>query len=149
MSFMMGMLPPGVQQLMDSLPEPDTLEYVGDRLVQSHDEQEAQVGKFLEMLGQTMKQNGLGQQVKEPTEPLKVRCPKCELEFTIDNPTQYRRNVEEGQLYACANGHEVQVLGSGRLGSLTPDEQLTFDNEPNVMVIYPKDYEPSNDNPSD
>lgn len=146
MGMMAGMLPPGVQQLLDSLPEPDELEAAAARLLNpgevrgdelsSHPE----TATFLSLLAQVMKQHGLVEESKEQTEAIRLECPTCHKDFAVANAYQYRRRIEEGFLYACANDHSVTPIGSGRLGSLSPDEQLTSENEPNIVVIFPEGY---------
>lgn len=145
------MLPPGVQQLVDSLPSPDAMERTAQWMQEGglqvtepysgnapNDEQVESVANFLNLLAQLIKQQGLYQQAElEQTEQLKLECPECHLTFAVDNALSYRRRVQEGYLCACANGHEPVVIGSGRLGEKTPDEQLTLEH-PNlvVKVIY-------------
>lgn len=154
--MMMSMLPPGMAQLYDSLPAPDVLKRVAEGLANGEGKYPADVedcqavGKFLDMLAQLLAQQVLTEESKTQTEPLKLYCSECGKEFAVDNAYQYRRRVEEGFLCACADGHEPHVIGSGRLGELTPDEALTYHNDPTIKVIFPKDYsDESNDNPSD
>lgn len=152
--MMMSMLPPGMAQLYDALPAPDVLHRVAEGLNNGEGKHPANVedcqavSVFLSMLGQLLSQQMLTEESKQQTEQLKLSCPECGKEFAVDNAYQYRRRVEEGFLCACADGHEPRVIGSGRLGELTPDEALTYNNDPTIKVIFPKDYsDESNDNP--
>lgn len=155
--MMMGMLPPGVQQLFDALPPPEVMKRVAEDI--THEDYAVfgtdavadakAVANFLTMLSQILVQEGLVQESKTQTEPLRLECPECHKTFGVDNAFQYRRRVQEGFIYACANDHEPTPVGSGRMGLLTPDEQLTFDNQPNMMVIYPPDYDDSENGNND
>jgi len=144
LEMMMGMLPPGVQQLYDALPPLDVMQRVAKELREG-DKDRVAVAHFLDQLAQVLKSQGIVAESKEQTEPLKLECSECHMTFAVDNPFQYRRRVEEGFLFACANNHEPRVVGTGRLGELTEDEQLTLGNEPNIKVVYPPDYYASDD----
>jgi hypothetical protein len=138
---MMGMtLPPGMAQLFDALPAPDVMKDVSGRLKSTELDNDAAVAKFLDMLSQILIQNGLVEQAKEQTEPLKLECSECHKQFAVDNAFQYYRRVEEGWLYACADEHEPTILGSGRLGELNDIEGTTSEGQYEVNVIFPADY---------
>jgi hypothetical protein len=146
--MMAGMLPPGVQQLVDSVPTPEQLLNAAGELTSYErvDSTDAEaVAKFLVILAQLLRQNDLIEQSANQTEPLRLECPACHQTYAVDNALQYRRRVQEGWLYGCANEHPATTIGSGRMGELTEDEQNTFESEHKLRVIFPPDYE----NPSD
>lgn len=138
---MMGMFPPGVQQLIDLLPDTEVLDRVAEYLQAEPTEDGEKVSAFLTQLAAVIRQHMLSGELAKQTEPLKLECGECHKQFVVDNPLSYRRRVEEGFLCACADGHDPVILGSGRLGELSADEALTNNNDPNVRVIYPADYE--------
>ena len=139
-SAMMGMLPPAAQALIDALPQPSELEDAVGLLRHQHDVVGAtrdKVATFLELLAQVMKQQGLAMEVEAPTEPLRLECPECHMAFAVDSPMGYFAGLTNGKLYACANGHQETIVGSGRLGELTGMEQEAYGHdERSVEVIY-------------
>lgn len=118
--------------LAQNLPAPNELENAATTLKLQGEEK---VSAFLEMFAQVLRQQGISDQSSEPTEALKLYCSECGNEFAVTDAAGYYRRVEAGFLFACSNGHEPVILGSGRLGELVEVEAKAKESEHQLVVI--------------